>query len=143
MKCVVWMTGVEEKVRFRKQSKIALFCSRRTRAFNLVDLDDNLLAIPLSALSEPFAHREGKARGIDMKACFKFPFAGRQSIVEFRGAGEIPHAEIVQPFQWHWLAVDSSDYFRIQLSRVHFGKSIASCTFSANREVLILLFHNS
>lgn len=66
-------------------------------------------AVGLAAFREPFAERGGKSFGIDLQASFDLAFGDGQSVVEFGGAGEVAHAESVQPIERTRLALAIDD----------------------------------
>lgn len=66
-----------------------------------MELNDDRLAVSLAAFSEPFTHCCRQAPRINMLARFERAFASRQRVVEFGRAGETPHAETVEPIEWH------------------------------------------
>lgn len=83
------------------------------------------LAIGLPAFRKPFAERSGESFGIDLQAGFHLSFGNWQSVVKFGRAGEVAHAEGVQPVERTLLALAIDDRLDFQFLRVHEG-SIAS-----------------
>jgi hypothetical protein len=57
------------------------------------------LAFAFSALRQPSAETLCKALRSDAKAGFYLTFGKWQGVIKFRGIGEIPHAELIQPLQ--------------------------------------------
>ena len=109
-----------------------------------MNLNDDGLTVAFAAFGEPLSERSGEARGVDAQTRFEAAFAGGQSVVKFGGAGEVAHAERVEPVEWAGLALAGDDYFHGQPSRVH-GKSIAFPRghFGGALAALFLLFAGS
>lgn len=57
------------------------------------------LAIGLAALREPFAKRSSESFGMDLEAGFHLTVGNGQGVVELGRAGEVAHAESVQPIE--------------------------------------------
>ena len=65
----------------------------------LFDEDFHGLAVAFAALGEPFAHGGGEALRIDSEPGFELAFAGGESVVKLARAGEVSHAEGVEPLE--------------------------------------------
>jgi hypothetical protein len=89
-----------------------------------MNFDDDGVAVPLATLGEPITEGGGETRRIDAQAGFEEAVGSGESVVELGGAGEVAHAEGVEPFERAGLSFSGDEDFRDQFSRVH-GKSIA------------------
>jgi hypothetical protein len=89
-----------------------------------VNFDDDEVAVPLSTLAEPITEGGGETRRIDAQAGFEAAVGSGESVVELGGAGEVAHAEGIDPFERAGFSFSGDEDFHAQFSRVH-GKSIA------------------
>jgi len=64
-----------------------------------VNFYDDGAAVAFAALGEPFAHGGGEACGVHAEAGFERAVGGGEGVVKFSGAGEIPHAEGIEPIE--------------------------------------------
>jgi hypothetical protein len=92
---------------------------------DFADFDLHGMAVAFAALREPFAERNSKARGIDAETGFEPALACWQGLVEFTRAGEIPHAETVQPIERTRAPLAADDDIHLKLSRKHRQQIIA------------------
>lgn len=90
-----------------------------------MDFDGDGLAVGLAALGEPFTKSGGESLRIDLQTGFHLAFRDRQGVVKLSRAGEVAHAEGIEPIHRAWLALRADDHIDPQFLRVHAG-SIAS-----------------
>ena len=84
-----------------------------------VNLDADGPAIAFAAFGEPLGERGGEAGGVDAKAGFEAAVGGGERVVEFGRAGEVAHAEGVEPVEGAGLALAGDNDFDDEFSGVH------------------------
>jgi len=79
----------------------------------------DVLPLPLAALGQPSPQAFRKSLGCHAKTSFHSTLRHRQGVIEFRGIGEVAHAELVQPFQRTSLACAADHQLYFEFLRVH------------------------
>src|SRR5271156_1576412 len=106
-------------------SRAEISSRRLLRRDYFPQFDGYRLAVALPAFCEPLAHGLRQALRIYCEACFEPPVGGRQRVVKFRRASEIPHAETIQPIERRGAPLVANHQFRLQLARIHDSRIIA------------------
>ena len=85
----------------------------------VADFNLDGLAVSLAALGEPGGERRGQALRFDTVAGLERPIAGGQRVVEFGRAGEIAHAETIQPIERAGTPLAPYNHLHLELLNVH------------------------
>jgi len=77
------------------------------------------LAFAFAALGEPSGEAFGETLGGQMEAGFEAAIGKRKGVVEIGGVGEIPHGELIEPFEGAGSALSANQDIDLKFLRVH------------------------